>query len=222
MMGRVTRDTAMESNTAILSILGASNRLQLGPFIRGKGIPVPCYPDIRGILGNPEHLRLVAKECAVAMAQWKDVQVLVGCSMIGVTLATAVSLATGIPMMIPRLRNRAQWTPLIDSGYRRGQRVALIDDAMLTGTTHAQWAKILRDAGFRPTRFLSLLDVNLGAQWTKPRKRLEKSGVAITTLANWQDWALYMRDAQRIAPRVADAMLRAMEDAPQWLTEESS
>lgn len=217
----MTRDP-MGSNTTILSILGESNRLQLGPFIRGKGIPVPCYPDIRRILGNPQHLRAVAKECAAAMEHWKPPHLLLGCSMVGVTLATAISIATGIPMIIPRVRNRPQWIPIVDVGYRRGQRVALIDDVILTGTTHQQWAKTLRDAGFRPTHFLSLLDVNLGAQWTKPRKRLEKSGVAITSLATWHDWALYMRDAQRIAPRVADAMLRAMEDAPQWLKEESS
>ena len=168
----------------ILELLGTSKKLTLGPLIRGAGIPVPCYPDLRGLLSDPKNLRTITATCAELVRSWGDVDLIGGCSMGGVPLATSLSLATGIPMLILRKRARSHPYSTIDGWYRRGQRVLLVDDSIVTGISHRGFIEDLELVKLKPIRLLTIMDVFVGGpEWQRQQRNwLTNSGLEVHAL----------------------------------------
>ncbi|MDO8581352.1 MAG: phosphoribosyltransferase family protein [bacterium] len=206
------------ANKAVLTLLGQPKQLTLGPLIRGSGIPVPCYPDVRGILSYPKNLKIMAQECAKLIAQWKDIDCIAGCAMGGVALATALSLESGKPFILLRKTPRLYGPhSAIDGKYKKGQRVLLIDDSIVTGTSKRPYVDHLLQAKLRPIRFLTIIDVGAGFPlWQKQRHWMHEHGVELHALATWTEWALYMRDRGRIPRTTVATILRLMDNPPQW------
>lgn len=207
------------ASRAILQVLAKSKKLTLGPLIRGTGIPVPCYPDLRELLSNPKYLSILADECVQLIHQWKDVNLIAGCAMGGIMLATAVSLKTGLPMVILRKRARSLALSLIDGAYRKGQRALLIDDSIVTGTTQKMFVENLLRVKVKPVRLLAIIDVGASPLWQKHRQWLHTSNVELHALVTWTEWALYMRDRGRIPRATVETILYLMSNPPKWAGE---
>lgn len=209
------------ANRVVLELLGQSKQLTLGPLIRSAGIPVPCYPDLRGLLSHPKNLMVVAEECAQLLKEWREVNLIAGCSMGGIPLATALSIATGLPMVILRKRARSFAYSFIDGAYRRGQRAVLIDDSIITGNSQKSFAENLQTVRVKPVHVLTILDIGASPLWQKHREWFHDHDIPIHSLVTWTEWALYMRDRGRIPRRTVDTILHLMEHPPAWVREEA-
>ncbi len=208
-------------NSTILNLLGQSKQLTLGPLIHGAGIPVPCYPDLRGLLSQPKNLMAVAEECAALIKKWNDTDCIAGCAMGGVALATAIAIITNKPLLLLRKTPRSYGLQsAIDGRYKKGQRVLLIDDSIVTGVSKHSFIEQLLKVKLRPVRFFTIMDVGGAPVWQHERQWFQKKNIELHSLVTWTAWALYMRDRGRIPRRTVDAILRLMEHPPRWMEEE--
>lgn len=207
-------------NSIILNLLGQTKQLTLGPLIHGSGIPVPCYPDIRGILSYPKNLKVVAQECAKLIDEWKDIDCIAGCAMGGVAIAAALSLETGKPFILlrktPRLYGQRS---AIDGRYKKGQRVIVVDDSIVTGFNKRLFIEHLLKVKLRPLWLLTIMDVGGMPIWQKERQWFQEHNIELHSLVTWTAWALYMRDRGRIPRATVATILHLMNNPPQWAEE---
>ncbi len=152
----------------------------LGEFTLRSGEVSPIYVDVRRLSGSPELLREAAT--AIAGTVMSGDADHVGAVPYGaLPLSTAVALAAGRSLVWPRKSPKGHGTgAMVEGVWSRGQRVALVDDVVTTGSSALQAAEMLRDAGLIVEDLIALVDRGAGAG-----ANLAAAGIrlhAITTL----------------------------------------
>jgi orotate phosphoribosyltransferase len=117
-----------------------------GRFVLRSGATSNYYFDKYLFETKPNLLRRVASFLAELVPPGTDR--LAGPELGGVALATAVSLDLGLPFVIVRKAQKAYATSAqIEGELYAGERVALLEDVVTTGTAVIQAARALRAAG---------------------------------------------------------------------------
>ena len=117
-----------------------------GRFVLRSGATSNYYFDKYLFETKPNHLRRVASFLAELVPQGTDR--IAGPELGGVALAAAVSLDLGLPFVIVRTAQKAYaTTSQIEGELYPGERVAVIEDVVTTGSAVIQSTRILRRAG---------------------------------------------------------------------------
>ena len=143
----VADDAELQSLAADLTRFGS-----LGTVLSlADGSVVSNYLALDVVMSRPRLLR----RAAMAFMPYLDpaIERIAASSVLGIALATAISLELYIPMTIvgPRPDFRVRGTG------RPGERVALIEDQVLTGASARARATALGDAGVNVTQIVALL-----------------------------------------------------------------
>ena len=133
-----------------------------GDFTLRSGRRSHYIIDKYGFETRPELLRAVAAELAELLPPGIDR--LAGVELGGVPLATAVSLACGLPFVIVKKGQKGYGTDkLIEGVLNAGDRVALIEDVATTAGTAVRAVQVLRGAGAARVAVLVVVDRQEGA-----------------------------------------------------------
>jgi orotate phosphoribosyltransferase len=117
-----------------------------GEFRLRSGQVSSTYFDKYRFEAEPELLKRVAAEMIPLLPA--DCEVLAGLELGGVPIATAISLATGLPTAFVRKTAKEYGTCLAVEGLGvEGKRVVLIEDVITTGGAVADAARLVREAG---------------------------------------------------------------------------
>jgi orotate phosphoribosyltransferase len=117
-----------------------------GSFLLRSGTVADTYFDKYRFEGDPALLRRLA-DAMLALVP-ADTQVLAGLELGGVPIATAMSLASGLPAVFVRKQAKAYGTCLaVEGGDVTGRRVLLIEDVISTGGAIADAVPLVRAAG---------------------------------------------------------------------------
>ncbi|MFA6524909.1 MAG: phosphoribosyltransferase family protein [Patescibacteria group bacterium] len=123
------------------------NLFTLVPVMTSYGlIPVDFT---RGVVGEPTILKLLAEEFK-RLIDFSQVDIIAGIELSGVTIATAISMATGKPMVIVRGESKRAGRPVIVGGMnfiKPGTRVLLVDDSMAAAKSKRESTKKLAEVG---------------------------------------------------------------------------
>ena len=137
-------------NQELIDRLGAfRNLFTLVPVVTSYGL-IPADFS-RGVVTEPALLKLMASEF-MGVIDFAQVDVVAGIDLSGVTLATAISLATGKPMVIVRERSKRPGRPVVvgDVNFMRpGTRALLVDDSMAAAKTKRERTATLAALGAR-------------------------------------------------------------------------
>lgn len=164
--------------------------LERAPIVDFGGYQYFVHPLTDGIPAiEPDLLREMVEEIR-ARADLAGVDRIVTVEAMGIPLATALSLATGIPVTV--IRKRRYGLPgeqeigqrtgyakgtLYMNGLARGQRIVFVDDVISTGGTLAPLLRAFREAG------LHVQDIIVAIEKGEGRARIEKEfGVRVQTL----------------------------------------
>ena len=133
-----------------------------GRFVLRSGATSHYYFDKYLFETKPNLLRRVASFLAELVPQGTDR--IAGPELGGVALATAVSLDLGLPFVIVRKAQKTYATASqIEGELHAGERVAVLEDVVTTGTAAIESVRGLRQAGAVVQDVIAVIDREEGA-----------------------------------------------------------
>jgi orotate phosphoribosyltransferase len=128
-----------------------------GDFVLSSGERSSFYVDKYLFSTEPNLLRDVANALSERLPE--SVERLAGVELGAVPLVVATALVTGLPYVIVRKSAKGYGTGRgIEGHLGRGERVALIEDVVTTGTQAVQAARNLTSAGAEVVSIVAVLD----------------------------------------------------------------
>lgn len=146
-----------------------------GSFTLRSGQTATTYFDKYLFEADPQLLREVA-DLAVPLVP-EGTEVLAGLELGGVPVATALSLATGLPAAFVRKEAKAYGTAKLAEGAEiDGRRVLVVEDVITTGGQVLASAADLRERGADLVGVLCVIDRSEG------KHRIAEAGLELTSL----------------------------------------
>lgn len=167
-----------EIDLEVRRLLLESGAVRFGEFTLTSGKKSDVYADVKKAWGRPDRLRAIARALARKAG---DAEQLAGIELGAVPLVVATALESGLPYAVVRRAAREHGTGRrLEGEIRAGARCLLIEDVVTTGGSVAEGVRVLRDAGLRVDRVLTVVDREEGgaARLRELQVRLE----ALTTL----------------------------------------
>lgn len=158
--------------------------LQFGEFTLASGAKSNYYIDIKKASTKPEVLRTIAKDMAeemkaLGLAPKRVAGVVLG----SIPLATALSLETGIPLLMVRKERKDHGTgKLVEGDLVPGDDVLVVEDVITTAGSSMKAIEALRGEGAKVERVFSVIDREGGG-----RENLAGIGVELFSLVRGSD-----------------------------------
>jgi orotate phosphoribosyltransferase len=130
-----------------------------GDFVLSSGERSNFYVDKYRFSTEPDLLRDVADELAAQIPG--GAERLAGVELGAVPLVVATALATGLPYVIVRKSAKEHGSSAgrnIEGNLYQGERVALVEDVVTTGTQAVRAARNLEEAGAEVATIVAVLD----------------------------------------------------------------
>lgn len=122
--------------------------VRFGDFTLTSGAKSPYYVDVKLAMTHPETLRAIADSMAAITREHGPFDAVAGMELGAVPLATAVSLATDLPLMMIRKGERAHGTgKRIEGPDAKGKNIFVVEDVTTSGGSTVEAIHVLREAG---------------------------------------------------------------------------
>jgi len=147
---------------AIANLLIRHRAIEFGDFTLASGAKSRYYIDVKTAVTHPEFLEAIAHEIAGRYT----FDVVAGVAVGGVPLAVAVALAAKKPFAIIRAeeKDHGKKNPII--GDVKGKEILLVEDVTTSGGSALYGITMLRNAGARADRVVTVVDREEGAAAT--------------------------------------------------------
>jgi orotate phosphoribosyltransferase len=183
------------------------------PFRLPSGWASPVYMDCRRLISFPKIRRQLVEMALTRLREdgcLDGVDSIVGAEASGIALAAWIADALALPMQYVRKKPIGQTQ--VEGVIRGGERVLLVDDLMAAGHTVVTLCSALKVAGAQVKDVFVIF-----AYGTFPAdKLLAPLGVAVHSLATWQDVLLLGRDDGSVDPRALGELEEFLSDPPRW------
>lgn len=138
--------------------------VRFGQFTLTSGASSNYYVDVKAATTDPSVLRPIADEMAKIAATHGPFDAVAGMELGAVPIATAVSLAAGLPLLVVRKGERKHGTgKRIEGRDPAGLHVFVVEDVTTTGGSTVECINVLREAGAKVTVASSVVDRESGA-----------------------------------------------------------
>ncbi|AGI47240.1 orotate phosphoribosyltransferase [Thermoplasmatales archaeon BRNA1] len=165
--------------------------LQFGDFTLASGAKSSYYIDIKKASTKPAVLALIAKEMAAEMRELGlNPDRVAGVVLGSIPLATALSLETGIPLLMVRKERKDHGTGrLVEGDLNKGDDVLVVEDVITTAGSSMKAIAALREEGAKVEKVFSVIDREGGG-----RENLDSIGVKLNALVKGSD---LLKDAKQ-------------------------
>lgn len=134
-----------------------------GDFILRSGKRSNRYFDKFLFETDPELLKRIGTELAALVPE--ETQRLAAPELGAVLLGGAVSMASGLPLILVRKEPKGYGTAKqLEGRFNAGERVTVIEDVVTTGGDSLRSIQVLRDAGLEVIRLIVVLDRGEGGE----------------------------------------------------------
>lgn len=147
--------------SALRDALIACGAVRFGEFTLASGAKSDYYVDIKRASTDPAVLRRIGEGFAKRVG---GAQRIAGMELGAVPLAAAASLASGIPFIMVRKKPKGHGTASqLEGMHEPGQEVMVVEDVTTSGGSSVEAVKVLRDAGLKVTKVVTVVDREAGA-----------------------------------------------------------
>lgn len=137
--------------------------VKFGDFTLTSGAKSPYYVDVKQAMTDAPTLRAIGDAMAALTRQHGPFDAVGGMELGAVPIATAVSLATDLPLLIIRKGERAHGTgKRIEGPIAEGMNVFVVEDVTTTGGSTVDAIKVLREAGAKVVHASVVVDRESG------------------------------------------------------------
>lgn len=166
----------------LIAALKACGAVRYGDFTLASGKKSKYYIDIKKASTDPKTLRLIARQAATRVKEM-DVNLVAGVELGGVSLATAVSMETDLPLLIVRKAVKEYGTKSRFVGDIKSEdRIVMLEDVTTSGGSVRNAIEIVRETGARVKYVISVVDREEGA-----KENLEEAGAELVPLVTASD-----------------------------------
>jgi len=139
--------------------------IKFGDFTLASGKKSKYYIDIKMASTNPQILKQIACQVFDIIKSSPIPAEYIGCVALGgVPIAVAVSLETGLPLIIIRKEAKEYGTKgQIVGGFKPGMSVLMLEDVATTGGSVLKAIRLLRDEGLVIRQVIVVVDREEGA-----------------------------------------------------------
>ena len=139
--------------------------VRFGEFTLTSGAKSPYYVDVKAAMTHPHTLRAIADAMAALTRRHGPFDAVGGMELGAVPLATAVSLATDLPLVIIRKGGRTHGTgKRIEGEDVAGKNVFVVEDVTTSGGSTVEAVQVLREAGATVTHASVVVDRESGGE----------------------------------------------------------
>ncbi|XP_050293883.1 uridine 5'-monophosphate synthase [Anthonomus grandis grandis] len=169
--------------------------IKFGQFKTKVGIMTPVYCDLRVIVSYPEVMKRLADLLAAQIKTLNNIDVLCGVPYTALPIATAVSLETGLPMVMRRKEAKDYGTKkLIEGVFKDGDKCLIVEDVVTSGSSILETVRDLQNEGLKCKEAIVLLNREQGGF-----KILESKGIKMHSLLKLTELIDYLIEANLIS-----------------------
>jgi len=162
---------------ALADALMEAGCVQFGSFTLKSGLQSPIYFDLRRLASHPALLENVAR-AYLPLLENLTFERLAALPYAALPIVTAISLASGWPMLYPRKEAKEYGTRApVEGEFRAGERAVLIDDLATTGGSKFEAIERLESVGLKVQDVVVLIDREGGAREALRRRRISLHAV---------------------------------------------
>ncbi|MCE5213530.1 MAG: orotate phosphoribosyltransferase [Methanobacterium sp.] len=171
-----------KNNEYLIKLLKENEVIKFGKFTLSSGRKSDYYVDMKRAITNP----IILQEAAELIAESIDksnVDKIAGPALGAIPLVTAVSLNTGIPMLMIRKSKKDYGTSqLIEGDLNEEDQVVVVEDVTTTGDSLSDAIKAIQYNGGKVIRAFVVVDRAEGAL-----ENLEEKGIILEPLVSVKD-----------------------------------
>lgn len=151
--------------------------IKFGTFTLKSGIQSPFYVDLRPLASDPKILKLLG-QFLLEMLPQNHFDLICGVPYAALPMATAMSLQSGIPLIIKRKEAKSYGTKkLIEGIFQKGQNCLLVEDVITSGKSLLETIPEITNEGITVSDIAVVLDREQGG-----KQLLEARGYRVHSL----------------------------------------
>jgi uridine monophosphate synthetase len=202
----------MTDKKEIVKELYKVDGIKFGDFTLKSGIYSPYYIQLRHLTSHPELLLKIGEVLGNAIKEkFKDVDKIIGIAYAGIPLATAISIATGIPSCYTRKEVKEHGIPhTVEGELKDGDNVVLIDDLITDGQSKFESIEGVKGTAKCDVKGIAVLfDREQGG-----REILAKSGLELLSIMTITEAAQWLKEDGVIPEDKYSAIVEYVKNPP--------
>ena len=182
-MNKVGTGIELETQKSeLIAALKACGAVSYGDFTLASGKKSNYYIDIKKASTDPKTLKLIAEQAAFRIKDM-GVDIVAGVELGGVPIATAVSLETGLPLLLVRKAEKTYGAKGRFVGeLKPGNTLVLLEDVTTSGGSVKDAIEVIKEAGACVKYVVTVVDREEGAG-----EKLKEKGTELVPLVTAGD-----------------------------------